>query len=217
MKRSLRIIVDIALAVILFLLMLNSKIGILAHEILGVSLIVLFIIHHVINRSFYKNIFKNKYSKLRIVYLVIDTLMAIMMLVMIVSSFLISQRLFVSFGLGNDYLGRILHIISSYSLYILCGLHLGLHYNSVFKLKKENKIVLNIFLIIISCVFGTHGFIKRNFIGKLSLSILYPIHYEEGITTWIIDYISIFIMFLMIGYGIYNITLIKRRKEDKNE
>lgn len=123
------------------------------------------------NKHFYKNIFKNRYNKLRLIYLVIDILMFIMMLVMIVSTFLISQKIFVSFKLGNDYLGRILHIISSYSLYILCGLHLGLHYNSIIKLKKEDKKILNIFLSIIACVFGINGFIKRKFMSKLSLSI----------------------------------------------
>lgn len=217
MKKKLQIIVDIALIIMLFLLMLHSKIGILTHEILGISLISLFIIHHIMNKHFYKNIFKNRYNKLRLFYLVIDILMIIMMLVMIVSTFLISQKIFVSFKLGNDYLGRILHIISSYSLYILCGLHLGLHYNSIIKLKKEDKKILNIFLTIIACVFGINGFIKRKFMSKLSLSILYPIHYDESIITWIIDYISIFIMFLIIGYGIYKIALVKNRKEEKNE
>ena len=217
MKRKFKIIIDIALAIILFLLMLHSRIGILTHEILGISLIILFIIHHVINKNFYKNIFRSKYNKLRIIYIIIDTLMFIMMLIMVVSTFMISQKLFISLGFGNDYLGRTLHIISSYSLYILCGLHLGLHYNSIIKLKKDNKIFLNIFLIIIACVFGINGFIKRNFINKLSLKILYPIYYDESMITWVIDYMSIFIMFLMIGYGIYNIAIIKRRSDNKNE
>ena len=217
MKRKIRIIIDIALTLILFLLMLSNQIGILTHEILGTSLIILFIIHHIINKHFYKNLFKNKYNKLRIVYLITDILILIMMLIMIVSTFLISQKLFVFLGLGNDYLGRILHIIAAYSLYILCGIHLGLHYNSIIKLKKENKIILNVFLILIACIFGINGFMKRNFIGKLSLSILYPIHFEESIITCLIDYIGIFIMFFMIGYGIYNITLIKKKGEKKNE
>lgn len=205
---------DVLLGIILFLLMSHNKIGILTHEILGVGLIALFVIHHLINRHFYKNLFKNKYNKLRIAYLTVDVLMLTMISLMIVSTFLISQRLFASLGLGNDYLGRALHIISSYSLFILCGLHQGLHYNSIVRLKKENKNILNVFLILFACVFGINGFIKRNFIGKLSLNIMYPIHFEEGMITWLVDYIGIFIIFMMIGYGIYNLA-IKKRKEIK--
>lgn len=52
-----------------------------------------------------------------------------------------------------------------------------------------------------------YGFIKRKITSKLSLNILYSIYFEDGIITCLIDYIIIFIMFLMIGYPIGNADL----------
>lgn len=52
-----------------------------------------------------------------------------------------------------------------------------------------------------------YGFIKRKITSKLSLNILYSIYFEDGIITCLIDYIIIFIMFLMIGYPIGNTDL----------
>ena len=91
----------------------------------------------------------------------------------------------------NEYLGRMIPIITAYLLYILCGIHLGFHYNNIVKLKKETKIALNIFWLLIAFLFGIKAFIKRKIINKLSLSILYPIYFDENIIVSLLDYASI--------------------------
>lgn len=208
-------IIDILQIIILIMLMLGNYTGVLIHEILGISLIILFVIHHLINKEYYKNIFKGKHNNLRKIYLFIDVFMIIMFIMMFISMFMISQKLFIFINLSNDYYGRILHIISSYSLYILCAVHLGLHYNFIFKFKENIKIIINIFLILIGLIFGINAFIKRKFIMKLSLKLLYPVYFNDNIIVSIIDYLSIFILFIMIGYGIFNIVKITRKKEIK--
>lgn len=216
MIKRVKMLVDIAMAVVFIMLMCNQITGIFAHEILGISVIVLFIIHQILNINYYKNILKGKYNKLRIAYLIIDILLSIMMLVMILSATFISRYTLKFLNLSNDSLGRELHILSAYSIYMLIGLHIGLHYNSMFKLKKENKIVLNIFMCLFAIVFGIQGFIKKEFINKLTLQNLYPIYSEQNFLMILIDYIGILIMFIMIGYGIYNLLKLKGRS-DKNE
>lgn len=109
--------------------------------------------------------------------------------------------------------GRRLHIISAYSIYMLIGLHLGLHYNSIVKLKKENKIILNVFLILFAVVFGANGFIKKEFMQKITLQSLYPLYSEDNIIMFLIDYVGIFIMFMMIGYGIFSLLALKKKKK----
>lgn len=216
MIKRVKMLVDIAMAVVFIMLMCNQITGIFAHEILGISVIVLFIIHQILNINYYKNILKGKYNKLRIAYLIIDILLSIIMLVMILSATFISRYTLKFLNLSNDSLGRELHILSAYSIYMLIGLHIGLHYNSMFKLKKENKIVLNIFMCLFAIVFGIQGFIKKEFINKLTLQNLYPIYSEQNFLMILIDYIGILIMFIMIGYGIYNLLKLKGRS-DKNE
>lgn len=216
MIKKVKILIDILMAIIFIMLMCNQITGIFVHEILGISVIVLFIIHQMLNINYYKNILKGKYNKLRIAYLTIDILLFIMMLVMILSSTFISRYIFKFLNLFNDSLGRKLHILSAYSIYILIGLHIGLHYNSIVKLKNEYKIFLNIFMCLFAVIFGIQGFIKREFINKLILQNLYPIYFKQNFIIILIDYIGILIMFVMIGYGIYNLLKLRGRSE-KNE
>lgn len=99
--KKVKIIIDILMTIVFILLMCNQLTGVFAHEILGASVIVLFIIHQILNRNFYKSLFKGKYNKLRIGFLVINILLLIMMIIMIISSLMVSQYLFKSLDIGT--------------------------------------------------------------------------------------------------------------------
>lgn len=215
-KNKMKIVIDILMTVVFILLMCSQVTEVFAHEILGISVIILFVIHQILNINYYKQLLKGKYNKLRIAYVIINSLLLIMMIIMIISAILISQHTLKFLNLSNDSIGRELHIISTYIIYMLIGLHIGLHYNSMVKLKKENKTILNIFMCLYALVFGIPGFIKKEFIIKLTLQNLYPIHSEDNNIMILIDYIGILVMFVMIGYGIYNLLKLKG-KSGKNE
>lgn len=211
--KKLKVIVDVCMVILLIVLMCVSQTGNFIHELAGILTIILFVIHQILNKKFYRNLQKGRFNKIRIAYVMINSSLLIFMIIMISSSFMISQEHLSFVGLRNDFLGRTLHIISAYLMFMLCGIHLGLHYNSVIKVKKENRIVINIFLIIFACIFGVRGFMKREIITKLQLQLMYPLHFEENMLISLIDYIGIFIMFVMIGYGVYQLLMLKNRKE----
>lgn len=213
MKKEIKSIVDILMTVVFVLLMCVSQTGSYLHEIMGIMVIILFVIHQILNINFYKNIFKGKYSKIRIAFLIVDITLLIMMILMIVSALMISQNILTFIHIGNDSLGRTLHIFSTYTIYMLCGVHLGLHYNMIVKLKNENKMIVTGILLIFSILFGSNGFIKREFVSKLTLQSEYPLYFEESLFVTLIDYISVLTMFTMIGYGIYQLCILKRKKE----
>lgn len=215
-NNKLKIVIDILMTIVFILLMCNQVTGVFAHEILGISIIILFTMHQILNINYYKNLFKGKYNKLRTAYVIINSLLLIMMIIMIISAMLISQYTLKFLNLSNDLLGRELHIISSYIIYMLIGLHMGLHYNSIVKMKKQNQIILNIFMCLYGLVFGIQGFIKKEFITKVTLQNLYPIYSEDNIIMLLIDYTGILVMFVMLGYGIYNLLKLKG-KSGKNE
>lgn len=210
MSRKVRRIVDILMVICFIALMLNQITGVFAHEVIGIITFILFIIHHIINRNFYKNMFKGKFNKLRIAFLIIDVLLFIMMILMMISSILISQHLFEFLNITSHTLGRYLHIISSYMIYMLSALHLGLHFNQMIKLSKDKKIIVNVFLVLFALIFGVNGFIKKEFIPKLTLQNLFPLYSDDSFVIILIDYLGIFIMFMMIGYGIYNLVILKK-------
>lgn len=210
MSKKVRRIVDILMVICFIALMLNQITGVFAHEVIGIITFILFIIHHVINRNFYKNMFKGKFNKLRITVLIIDVLLFIMMILMMISSILISQHLFEFLNITSHTLGRYLHIISAYMIYMLSAMHLGLHFNQMIKLPKDKKIIVNVFLVLFALIFGVNGFIKKEFIPKLTLQNLFPLYSDDSFVIILIDYLGIFIMFMMIGYGIYNLVMMKK-------
>lgn len=215
-KNKVKLIVDSLMTICFVALMCNQMLGLFAHEILGIIVIVLFFIHQILNINYYKNLFKGKYNKTRVAYLIIDLLLLIMMLVMILSSILISQYTLKFLNLRNNYIGRKLHIISVYSIYMLIGLHLGLHYNMIFKFKGKKKLVLNSILTVVALGLGVTGIIQREIFQKLTLKSLFPLYSEEGIWVMILEYIGILLLFTMIGYGVFSlINFKKKEKKDK--
>ena len=91
----------------------------------------------------------------------------------------------------------------------------GLHYNTIIKLKRENKIILNVFLILFALVFGINGFIKKEFIQKITLQSFFPLYSKDNAIMIIIDYVAIFIIFVVIGYGILNLLTLKKKNIKK--
>ena len=62
-KTAVRLIVDIVMTILLLMLMGYHLWGTELHEIAGVALFVLFIIHHILNAHWYKNLFSGiKYN-----------------------------------------------------------------------------------------------------------------------------------------------------------
>ena len=90
--KKLRIIIDIIMFILIIILMgyhiTDNKI----HEYIGITIFVLFIIHHIINYRYYKNLFKGKYNFGRVFSLVIDALLLIAMLGTMISSIMISSE-----------------------------------------------------------------------------------------------------------------------------
>ena len=59
----------------LLLLMPYELIGTLPHEIIGTAMLVLFVIHHILNRRWFGSIFKGKYTPYRIYTNALDILL----------------------------------------------------------------------------------------------------------------------------------------------
>ena len=65
-KQILKIITDLFMTALLLLLMAYSLIGEAAHEWLGIAIFGLFILHHVLNLKWCRNLFRGKYPPIRI-------------------------------------------------------------------------------------------------------------------------------------------------------
>lgn len=132
MKKN-KLYIDITMIIVLFLVMNTKVTGILFHEILGICIWELFLMHLVINlkwiKSISKVIFKNQLkSNIKKIY-IIDLLLFVDFIFITLSGILISQKLFVFINADNIYFWTIIHKSTSYLAILILLIHLIMHFN----------------------------------------------------------------------------------------
>ena len=65
-KQTLKITVDALMTLALLMLMAYELIGQTTHEITGTAMLLLFLVHHLLNRSWHKKLFRGRYSPYRV-------------------------------------------------------------------------------------------------------------------------------------------------------
>lgn len=93
-KLMAKILIDICLTVSLLLLMPYSLIGETAHEWIGMAMLVLFIVHHILNRKWIGALAKGRYTIFRIYQTLLVIAMLILMLGSMISGILLSNHIF---------------------------------------------------------------------------------------------------------------------------
>ena len=111
-KMIIKLCTDLAMTAILLLLMTYEMIGQALHEWLGIAIFALFILHHILNGGFYKNIFKGNYSPIRIFQTILFAGVMLAMLGSAVSGVIISRHAlkFLPISGGRSF-GRTLHML----------------------------------------------------------------------------------------------------------
>lgn len=176
--------------------------GDIAHEWVGAGIFALFIVHHILNLSFYKNLFKGKFSAYRITLIIIDFLALAVMLALMYSGITMSRHMFAFLKIESGLaLARKLHILGSYWGILIMGLHLGLHWsmflNAVdkkLKIKSASKI-RNVICFsagaLIAC-YGAYVLIKRDFFTYMFLKSEFVfLDYEESKILFYLDYLAV--------------------------
>lgn len=204
-KLTAKITIDILMTLALLFLMGYQLWGDVAHEWVGAGMFLLFIAHHILNFNWHKNLFKNKYTARRITVLYIDILVFADMLIMMFSGIVMSRHVFAFLPIsGGVMLARRLHIIGSYWGTLLMSLHLGMHVKMLAGIiKKHIKIPTPAVFVpsLAIAAYGVYAFIKRDFLTYMFLrSEFVFLDYDEPKFLFYIDYISIMVMCIFIGY-----------------
>lgn len=216
MKKRLRIFIDITMTILLTILMgyyiTENKI----HQILGIFLFVLFIIHNILNIKWYKSILKGKHNFQRSFHIIINLLLLIAMFGMMISSIMLT------INVSTIVLGRKLHMIFNSWLFILISIHIGLHFNGLMtkinkKMKKNTfEYVYYLFIVMIS-VFGLYSVILSGLWEDMFWLKEYKFFdYEKNCITFYLEYSSIMFFISITTYSLLLvINKIKNRKEGK--
>ena len=208
-KAIAKIVVDGGMTVLLMLLMAFELVGRVAHEWIGIALFALFIIHHILNWKWSKNLLRVKYTPFRILQTVVAGLVFLSMLGAMVSSVLISREVFAFLPIsGGRAFGRTLHMLCAYWGFVLLALHLGIHWNIMMgiagKLVKHTSRLRRIALRVVgACIagYGIWAFGSRGIPGYLSLQTQFVFFdFEEPLFFFFLDYLAVMGLFIWIGH-----------------
>ena len=221
-KQIVKIAVDIAMTAILLLLMTYELIGQVSHELLGIIMFVLFILHHILNSRWTKNLIKGKYTALRTQQTVLVVLVLFSMAVSIFSGVMLSRHIFSFLPSGNGLsFARNLHMLSAYWGFVFMSLHLGFHWNMIMgmakRLTKKPSVMQTWMLRIIALIiagYGVYAFVKRDIGSYLLLQNQFAFFdFEEPIVQFLLDYIAVMGLFTAIVH--YTSGIIRKCKETK--
>lgn len=220
-RQNLKIIVDILMTAALFFLMGYQFWGSAAHEYIGIAMFVLFILHHMLNASWHKNLFKGKYSPQRIFMLCVDVSVLAAMLLQMISGVIISMHIFTFLHINNGVsLSRELHILGAYWGFALMSVHIGMHRNMIVsKIKRNMKTVPDNnskFIAaapkaadVLIAAYGIYAFVKRDFLSYMLLQNKFVfMDYSEPKLLFYLDYIAIAWLFIFIGAHLYRVKRI---------
>ncbi|MEI0581521.1 DUF4405 domain-containing protein [Brachyspira pilosicoli] len=207
MKRIIKITVDIIMTLLFFVLMAYHFTGDAVHEYLGFLLFIFFILHHILNFNWYKNIYKGKYNFNRILNTFINTMLFLCMAGLMISGILFSQRVLGFLNIHNSGMfTRRLHMISNSWAFIFMSAHLGMHWG-MFINKKIIKKQISIIIALFISVYGVISFIKRGLYNKMFLLVDFAFFdYEEPVIFFFMDYVSIMGLFIFITYFLKQIS-----------
>lgn len=220
-RRTVKLAVDVLMTIALLVLSGYQFWGEATHEWAGIGIFILFIAHHILNLKWHKNIFKGKYTALRMTILCIDLIVLLAMIAQMYSGIVISRYVFDFLPInGGLAFARKLHILGAYWGFILMSLHIGLHWNMVIGImkktlhtKKASKVCSGIltaagFMI---AGYGVFAFLKREFFTYLFLKSEFVfLDYAEPIILFYTDYLAIMGLFIFVAH--YGLKLLTSKK-----
>ena len=193
---------DIAMTVALLFLMGFQFWGDTAHEWVGTAMFLLFILHQVLNLSWYKNLFKGKYNPMRIFQIMVNLLVLAAMLAQMYSGIVMSGHVFAFLPIGGGMsLARRLHILGSHWGFVLMSVHLGLHWNMVIGMANKNTgrkslpriRQVGFFLAgLLIAAYGLYAFVKRDFLTYMLLQTEFVfMDFSESKILFYLDYLAL--------------------------
>ncbi len=205
MKQRIKTGVDIAMTVLFLGQMGYHMMDNRMHEWTGVTLCVLFLLHHALNPGWHRGLFKGRYSASRVWLTVVDLLLTLAMVAVIVSALLVLRHAFDFLGLRMRAVGRRIHMPATMWAFVLTGLHIGLHWHIVLgKLGKAgNRAGVWLCRLVLVCViaFGAWEFATRGLWMELfMLREFVFLEYGEPLAVFFASYAAVLYVWAALSY-----------------
>lgn len=209
MKQKFKIVMDILMTIALLLLMSYMMVGRDVHEWIGVAMFVLFVIHHILNVKWSKNLTYGKYTAYRIVQTILVVCIFVSMIGSLYSGIVLSREVFTWLSLGaSRSFARNLHMLAAYWGFVFMGLHLGLHWNMILvmvgkrfgKKSKAREIVFRMIGALIAG-YGIYAFMNREIFSYMFLQQKFVFFdLSASLLLFLLDYLAILGLWVFLGH-----------------
>lgn len=210
-KLVFKITVDFLMLLAMPVLMAYMLAGEVLHEWLGAGIFVLFILHHILNLQWIKNVFHGKYTMSRSLKTIVNVLIFLMVIGLAYSGIVMSRHIFSELDINASRAdARKIHMFCSYWGFVLMSMHFGFHWDMFLgiakKFTKGKSVIINIILKIIALsiiVYGVYSFRKRE-IGSYMLMKIQFVFFDtkEPLYMFLLDYMAVMGLFAVVGYYI---------------
>lgn len=131
-KTSAKILVDVALYGLMLILMSYPVTrGLLRHGICGMAFVTLLFLHHALNLSWHRTLFRGRWSARRVLLSSTDILLLLGSAALVISSLVMAGDVFAFAPFPMPWWGRELHTATTAWTFALASFHLGLHGHGV--------------------------------------------------------------------------------------
>lgn len=220
-KLLIKLVIDFFMTVLMPAAMAYNVTGNTIHELLGVSLFTLFIVHNILNRRWYQTVLKRRHNARRVLNTAVNLLLLVMVLMLIVSSVLISRSVFAFIPVYGGLIARQIHTLATYWGFILISIHLGMHWRMIIglirkilripSLNRGCTFAVRIMAVLIA-VYGMYSFFARDVGSKLTLYYTYSYwNFDESPVFFFTDYVSIMGLCIFVTY--YVLKFVKNREK----
>lgn len=193
------------------------------HELVGVSMFVLFIVHNILNRQWYQTVLKGKKNVLRVINIAVNLLLLLTMVVLLISAVPISRTIFAFIPINNGMIVHQIHVLAAYWGFILMAVHLGIHWGMIINVVRKatgitgtsriRTVSLRVLAVLI-VVLGVQASFDRNVGSKLILYYTFDDwSFSESTMGFLIDYLSIMGIYICGTY--YALKFVQNQEKEK--
>lgn len=209
-KGNMKLLIDLLMTGILLALMAYQITGEKLHEWLGVSMLVLFVIHNILNVRWYGSLFKGNYGFLRILRVAVNFAVLLSILSLAYSGIIMSRHVFAFLPIKKGMaLARTMHLSGSYWGFTLMSIHLGLHWGMVTgrlgRLSGKKRAVAFFWgmrmLALFVAGYGALCFYKADILSYMLLRVEFAfLDYDKPAAVVLLEYLSMMGLWVFIAY-----------------
>ncbi|MFE5429614.1 DUF4405 domain-containing protein [Peribacillus simplex] len=213
-----RLVIDLSMTVLMLVAMAYQITGNTIHELIGVILFLLFIAHNILNRRWYKTIFKGKHNVQRILSITVNLLFLVSIAVVIISSVPISRDIFAFISINNDMTLLQIHVMASYWGFIFMAVHIGMSWGKIIiavrkmtgitSTSRIRTIAFRIIVVLI-VVYGVQASFERDMLSRLTIYNPFGWSFDESSMGFLIDHLAI--MGIYISGTHYVLKFVRKR------